>query len=55
MVDLDVVMEGDVFYFDPETRSEPFTIIQWASLDVPMSFPLSKELNLLAKLRDIPW
>ena len=31
------------------------TIIRAVSQDIPMSLPLSEELNLLAKLGDLPW
>ena len=53
MVDLDVVVEGDVFYFDPKTGIEPSAMIRGILQDVPMSLPLSKELDLLAEPGDI--
>lgn len=55
MVDLYVVVEGNVFYFDSETRFEPSAMILGILQDVPMSLPLSEELDLLAEFRDVSW
>lgn len=55
VVDLDVIVKGDVFYFDSETGLEP-SKYNWSNFrDVPMSLPFPKELNLLAKPRDVFW
>jgi hypothetical protein len=55
MMDLDVVVEGDVFYLDPETRLNCVPEFRGILQDVPVSLPLSKELDLLAEPRDIFW
>ena len=53
MVDLNIVMEGDVFHFDSETRVSAVYHIRATSRGVPMGLPFPKELDLLAKPGDI--
>ena len=56
VVNLDVVVEGDVFHFDSKAGVSALDR-NWSDCaeHVPMSLPLSKELDLLTKSGDIFW
>ena len=53
VVDLDVVVEGDIFYFNSETKISVATGFRAIPQDAPVGLPLPKELDLLAELGDI--